>query len=71
MLLGTSRKGFIGKLTGEKVASERDFGTVASCVAAICLGGGATRFNILRVHNVKGVKQGTVIMDAIRGVNLE
>lgn len=69
LLLGTSRKGFIGTLTGETDATERDFGTVASCVAAICLGGtSAGGFNILRVHNVKGAKQGTVVMDAIKQV---
>jgi 2-amino-4-hydroxy-6-hydroxymethyldihydropteridine diphosphokinase/dihydropteroate synthase len=70
LLLGTSRKGFIGKVTGESDATERDFGTVASCVAAICLGGKSVGgFNILRVHNVKGVKQGTMVMDAIRQIN--
>ena len=69
LLLGTSRKGFIGKLTGETVAEERDFGTVGSCVAALCLGVGGKEkslgCNILRVHNVKGAKQATVVMDAI------
>jgi dihydropteroate synthase len=70
MLLGTSRKGFIGKLTGETVPSQRDFGTVASCVAAICLSAGNEhcKNTLLRVHNVKGVKQATIIMDAIRHV---
>ncbi len=69
LLLGTSRKGFIGRLSGETVAEERDFGTVGSCVAALCLGVGAKEkslgCNILRVHNVKGAKQATVVMDAI------
>ena len=69
LLLGTSRKGFIGKLSGETVAEERDFGTVGSCVAALCLGTGGKEnslgCNILRVHNVKGNRQATVIMDAI------
>ena len=71
MLLGTSRKGFIGHITGETVAEERDFGTIGSCVAALCLGnnGRDSPFtlgcNILRVHNVKAAKQSTSIMDAI------
>ena len=73
LLLGTSRKGFIGKITGETDAKERDFGTVGSCVAALCLGndgggrGGIDSLgcNILRVHNVKGAKQATSVMDAI------
>lgn len=71
LLLGTSRKGFIGKLSGEIEAEERDFGTVGSCVAALCLGmNGKENFfgcNILRVHNVKGAKQATAVMDAIIG----
>jgi dihydropteroate synthase len=65
MLLGTSRKGFIGKLTGETKAEERDYGTVASCVAALCLGNGPVGCNILRVHNVKAAKQAAQVMDAI------
>jgi dihydropteroate synthase/2-amino-4-hydroxy-6-hydroxymethyldihydropteridine diphosphokinase len=71
LLLGTSRKGFIGKLSGETIAEERDFGSVGSCVAALCLGinGKETSLgcNILRIHNVKGAKQATVVMDAIVG----
>jgi dihydropteroate synthase len=82
ILLGTSRKGFIGKLSNAKHPEERDFGTVASCVAAICLadkdkttttsrenGFLEDTCNILRVHNVKGVKQATLVMDAIRRAN--
>ena len=73
LLLGTSRKGFIGKLTGVTVAEERDFGTIGSCVAALCLGRSGNESssgcNILRVHNVKGAKQAAVIMDAIVGAS--
>jgi dihydropteroate synthase/2-amino-4-hydroxy-6-hydroxymethyldihydropteridine diphosphokinase len=71
LLLGTSRKGFIGKITGETIASERDFGTVSSCVTALCLGNSGTGgrmslgCNILRVHNVKVAKQAIAVMDAI------
>lgn len=65
LLLGTSRKGFIGKIAYETKPEARDFGTVASCVAALCLGDGAPRCNLLRVHNVKGMKQATMVMDAI------
>ena len=67
LLLGTSRKGFIGKLSGETVAAERDFGTVSSCVAALCVGSepGNLGCNILRVHNVKAAKQAVAVMDAI------
>lgn len=66
ILLGTSRKGFIGKLTGETNAEDRDFGTVGSCVAALCLNGEASDCDILRVHNVKAARDGALVMDAIR-----
>eukprot|EP00555_Chaetoceros_dichaeta_P012862 CAMPEP_0198259138 /NCGR_PEP_ID=MMETSP1447-20131203/8399_1 /TAXON_ID=420782 /ORGANISM="Chaetoceros dichaeta, Strain CCMP1751" /LENGTH=135 /DNA_ID=CAMNT_0043946437 /DNA_START=160 /DNA_END=568 /DNA_ORIENTATION=- len=70
MLLGPSRKGFIGKLIGEESDPERrDFGTVAACVLG-SLGGSSERKlgisgTILRVHNVKAVKDASVIMEAI------
>ena len=67
ILLGTSRKGFIGQIANVTNPEERDFGSVASCVAALCLGSDKTGgFDILRVHNVKGMKQGAMIMDAVR-----
>jgi dihydropteroate synthase len=66
LLLGTSRKGFIGKLTGVADAKDRDPGTIASTVAAICIREKAGSCNIVRVHNVADMKQGIVVMDAIR-----
>ena len=73
ILLGTSRKGFIGKLTGAANAEDRDFGSVASCVAGMCLGSDNSSngelneaCTILRVHNVKGMKDAALVMDAIR-----
>ncbi len=69
ILLGTSRKGFIGKLTGTNIPEDRDYGTIGSCVAALCLGDGPFGCNILRVHNVKASKDATVVMDAIRKAN--
>lgn len=75
ILIGTSRKGFIGKISGAAQAEDRDAGTIASCVAALCLEdqppGGADnhqRCSILRVHNVAECKQAARVMDAIRGV---
>jgi 2-amino-4-hydroxy-6-hydroxymethyldihydropteridine diphosphokinase / dihydropteroate synthase len=79
MLLGTSRKGFIGKLAGVTTPEDRDYGTVSSCVAALCLEQGArngandnkagtvhsTSCNILRVHNVAAARQAALVMDAI------
>lgn len=65
LLLGPSRKGFIGKISGETAAEERDYGTLASCLAGIVDKNGNLAPTILRVHNVKGVVQGVRIMEAI------
>jgi dihydropteroate synthase len=66
ILLGTSRKGFIGKISGEDIADNRDPGTIASYVAALCLEHNQLGCNILRVHNVADCKQAIQVMDAIR-----
>jgi dihydropteroate synthase len=67
MLLGPSRKGFIGKITGEERAENRDYGTLAACLHVLQdrNGKGISSPTILRVHNVKGVKQGVQIYEAI------
>jgi dihydropteroate synthase len=65
LLLGPSRKGFIGKITGETIAEGRDFGTLASCMSSLIDENGKLAPTILRVHNVKGIKQGVQIMEAI------
>jgi dihydropteroate synthase len=49
LLVGASRKGFIGALTGEKLAAKRAFGSVGIAVQAMLNGA-----HILRVHDVKG-----------------
>ncbi|EFR05088.1 folic acid synthesis protein [Nannizzia gypsea CBS 118893] len=64
-LLGVSRKGFIGHITGVKRADERAWGTAAAVTAAI--GGGA---DIVRVHDVKEMSQVTRMADAIYRPNL-
>jgi dihydropteroate synthase/2-amino-4-hydroxy-6-hydroxymethyldihydropteridine diphosphokinase len=67
LLLGTSRKGFIGQLTNVIDPEDRDYGTIGSCIAALCLGDDeAGGCDILRVHNVKAAKDACVVMDAIR-----
>ena len=48
VLVGVSRKRFIGELTGERVASERVAGTVGANVAALERGA-----RLFRVHDVK------------------
>jgi 2-amino-4-hydroxy-6-hydroxymethyldihydropteridine diphosphokinase/dihydropteroate synthase len=74
LVLGTSRKGFVGKITGEEKADERDFGTVGANIAALCfeqldndVESIQTRgCTILPVHNVKAMKQAVAITDALK-----
>lgn len=50
--VGTSRKSFIGKITGGSGTGDRLAGTIATCVMAVCNGA-----SILRVHDVKLVRE--------------
>ena len=59
-VVGASRKGFIGKITGVTAASERVMGTAATVCAAIQ--GGA---DIVRVHDVKQMTEVTKMANAI------
>ncbi|KAG9642479.1 folic acid synthesis protein, partial [Aureobasidium melanogenum] len=59
-LLGSSRKGFVGKITGVKDAKERTWGTAATVAAAIQ--GGA---DVVRVHDVDEMAKVTKMSDAI------
>ena len=61
IVVGTSRKSFIGKLTGAAV-DERLGGTVASNVLAYANGA-----DVLRVHDVRPVKEALTTADAILG----
>lgn len=61
LLLGPSRKGFLGKLTGRERAADRDFATAAA--AALCVAGGAS---IIRAHNVEAVRDAVRVADAVR-----
>ncbi len=69
LLLGPSRKGFIGAITSETVAENRDFGTLAACLAGLQCKDGKLPPTILRVHNVKAMKQGLQIYEAILKAN--
>lgn len=60
MLLGVSRKSFIGTICNQPDPCDRLFGTVAACDA--CIAGGA---DILRVHDPKEVFSACQISDAI------
>ncbi len=59
VLVGPSRKSFIGKITGAD-PDNRIFGTLASVTIAIRNGA-----DIVRVHDVKEMKQAVAIADAI------
>lgn len=59
LMIGTSRKSFIGRLTG-RPESDRVFGTAASVAAAILRGA-----HIVRVHDVKEMVEVARITDAI------
>jgi len=52
IMVGASRKRFVGELTGESAASERVFGTVGAHVAALMLGA-----RLFRVHDVRAHRQ--------------
>ena len=65
LLIGTSRKRFIGAIL-DKPVSERIYGTIASSVTAIMKG-----VHILRVHDVAEVKDAAKVADAIALENLD
>ena len=62
ILVGTSRKGFIGRALGGTVAGERKWGTAAT-VAESILGGA----HIVRVHDVSEMAQVAHVTDLIVG----
>jgi dihydropteroate synthase len=62
LLVGPSRKSFIGTITGLPV-NERLEGTIAAVTVAVMNGA-----NIVRVHDVKECRRVIQVVDAIRGV---
>ena len=63
LLVGTSRKSFIGRITGVAEASQRLHGTMASVTAAILKGA-----HIVRVHDVRAGVETARVADAIKAV---
>ncbi len=61
LVVGTSRKSFIGKLTGADV-DQRLGGTIASCAIAVANGA-----QMLRVHDLREVREGMQVAGAILG----
>jgi len=64
VLVGTSRKNFIGKITGKEKPAERLFGTAAT--VALCVGSGVS---IVRVHDVAEMVEVVTITNAVNGKN--
>ncbi len=60
ILVGASRKSFIGKLCDQDLPSDRLMGTAAACSIAIAHGA-----DILRVHDAKEIKDVCAITDAV------
>ena len=60
VLIGTSRKSFIGHYTGEKDPSKRDAGSYITFIWAAAFG-----VDFIRVHNVPGTMQALKMADAL------
>ena len=61
ILLGPSRKSFVGKITGREV-SDREYGTAAVAAIAVLKG-----VSILRVHEVGPMRDAVRMAEAVRG----
>jgi dihydropteroate synthase len=62
VLVGASRKAFIGKLTGVERARDRVFGSVGAALAAAAAGA-----DVLRVHDVRATREALAVFLACRG----
>jgi dihydropteroate synthase len=60
VLLGASRKGFVGKLTGVTQARDRSAGSIA-----VALAGAAEGVHILRVHDIAATRQALTMWQAV------
>jgi dihydropteroate synthase len=60
LLVGPSRKAFLGTLTGDPV-DQRDTATVAACAVAVFAGADA-----IRVHDVTGARRAAQVAHALR-----
>jgi dihydropteroate synthase len=61
VLIGTSRKGFLGALTGKKVPAERATASAASVAVAAVLRG----VDVVRVHDVAETRDALAVADAV------
>ncbi len=60
LLLGPSRKAFLGAITGIEVPADRDIGTTAVVALAVAKG-----VDVVRVHNVEYAVQAVKVADAL------
>ena len=60
VLVGVSRKRFVGELTGAREPADRLFGTIGANVAALMLGA-----RLFRVHDVKAARQALDVAAAV------
>jgi dihydropteroate synthase len=63
VLVGTSRKSFIGRILGGAAVDERLHGTMASVTAAVLAGA-----HIVRVHDVRAAVETVRVADALKAV---
>lgn len=61
ILVGPSRKSFIGKVTGIESPKDRDNASLVAFTVAVMHGA-----SLLRVHNVKAAKEAMLLVDAVR-----
>jgi dihydropteroate synthase len=66
LLVGTSRKSFIGRLLNSAPVNKRVHGTMASVAAAVLKGA-----DIVRVHDVRAAVETVRVADAIKKASLE
>jgi dihydropteroate synthase len=66
LVVGTSRKSFVGKLLGGAPADRRLHGTMASVTAAILAGA-----HVVRVHDVRACVETARVADAIRAATVK
>ncbi|MCA9494060.1 MAG: dihydropteroate synthase, partial [Myxococcales bacterium] len=62
VMIGASRKAYVGRLTGVERAEERLHGSVGAALAAAEAGA-----DLLRVHDVRATRQALVVYAACRG----
>jgi dihydropteroate synthase len=60
LMVGVSRKSFIGTVTGEKDPREREAGSIAAALAGVAQG-----VQIVRVHDVKATVQAQAVWQAV------